>query len=262
MSTTPERPAPSTQPALPDLLATFLREQIAAGQAGLIPTQTGDVVPYDVSGTATVDPSLAWEGATAVLRYLAPQCDAAGWSVPPEWPILVASHEAVSALPFCLGNFPQLVRDLPALLRQTPLTAPSPSLQPALSAALQEWAQTASGQGRGPHPLLAAATLRLAGGYDQTAEVLRRYRPAREDPWAASWANETAALAWHRGEPDEARALWEKQPDSVPVWFNRGLAALVAGQRDQARACLSQAVEQLPEKDAWHHLGRVYLTLI
>jgi hypothetical protein len=47
----------------------------------------------------------------------------------------------------------------------------------------------------------------------------------------------------------------------VPVWFNRGLAALFLNEANTARALLRQAAEKLPETGAWHHLARLYLAL-
>ena len=47
----------------------------------------------------------------------------------------------------------------------------------------------------------------------------------------------------------------------MPVLFNQGIAALFGGKSVEARACLSKAVEQIPEENAWHHLGRLYLAL-
>jgi hypothetical protein len=39
------------------------------------------------------------------------------------------------------------------------------------------------------------------------------------------------------------------------------LAALVLDRPAEARPWLTQAVAQLPEDGAWHHLGRLYLAL-
>ena len=79
--------------------------------------------------------------------------------------------------------------------------------------------------------------------------------------WADAWANETAALLWHRGRKEEAARAWQALPESVPVLFNRGMAALFLGRATEARPLLERAVAGLPEGDAWHHLGRLYLTL-
>ena len=78
--------------------------------------------------------------------------------------------------------------------------------------------------------------------------------------WRAAWANERAALAWHRGQTKEALSSWQAQEENVPVLFNRGMASLFLNKRANARAFLQQAVDQLPE-GAWHHLGRLYLAL-
>src|SRR5581483_2619950 len=50
-------------------------------------------------------------------------------------------------------------------------------------------------------------------------------------------------------------------PESVPVLFNRGMAALFLGRPAEAREDLRRAVGRLPEPDGWHHLGRLYLAL-
>ncbi len=74
-------------------------------------------------------------------------------------------------------------------------------------------------------------------------------------------ANEEAALAWHRGQTEEALAAWQAQKASVPVLFNRGMAALFLGRSAEAQASLTEAVTQLPDTSAWHHLGHLYLAL-
>src|SRR5437764_1284808 len=79
--------------------------------------------------------------------------------------------------------------------------------------------------------------------------------------WTVAWANETAALQWHRGEREQAARSWQALPESVPVLFNRGMAALFLGRPVEARAELRKAVERLPESSGWHHLGRLYLAL-
>ena len=58
------------------------------------------------------------------------------------------------------------------------------------------------------------------------------------EAWAAARANEEAALLWHRGRADEADANWAKQAETVPVLFNRGLAALFLGRPIEARTWL------------------------
>jgi len=74
-------------------------------------------------------------------------------------------------------------------------------------------------------------------------------------------ANEEAALAWHRGQAEAASKMWQAQEASIPVLFNRGMAALVLEQTAAAQEALQQAVARLPETSSWHHLARLYLTL-
>ncbi len=91
--------------------------------------------------------------------------------------------------------------------------------------------------------------------------MIQRHRAAVPAAWQAAWANEEAALAWHRGRPEEAAALWQEQPESLPVLFNRGMAALFLGRPGEARAPLSAAIARLPEDSGWHHLACLYLAL-
>jgi hypothetical protein len=55
--------------------------------------------------------------------------------------------------------------------------------------------------------------------------------------------------------------MWQAQEPSIPVLFNRGMAALFLGQTEAAQEALRQAAAGLPETSAWHHLARLYLTL-
>ena len=105
------------------------------------------------------------------------------------------------------------------------------------------------------------AALRLAGEFERAAEFVRQHEDEVPAEWQAAWANETAALAWHRGDAEAALKLWSEQPDSVPVLFNRGMACLFLGRHAEAKAHLSQAIAQLPESSSWHHLGALYLAL-
>ena len=47
----------------------------------------------------------------------------------------------------------------------------------------------------------------------------------------------------------------------VPVCFNRGMSALFAGDAPAAKPQLTAALAKIPASSAWHHLGRLYLTL-
>jgi tetratricopeptide (TPR) repeat protein len=252
-SQTAGRAAP---PALAELFSEYLKGQTAAQAAGLgFAEPNGEVEPYEAVPVQPVDPALAWTDALAAAGCFAGTAKVNA-ATPPDWPVLVAAQEPALALAFSLGNFPQLVRNLHPLLAGGDLTAlrarPTPG-EPA--PALVEWARTCTGH---PQRLLAAGVLRLARQFDEAADLLRRTPPAE---WQAAHANEEAALAWHRGRAEEAAALWRKQPESVPVLFNRGMAALFLGDAATARESLTKAAAALPETSAWHHLARLYLAL-
>src|SRR5262245_21262874 len=111
------RPAP---PSVKDLFAQYLERQIDAVSQGLgYAEPTGEAVPHDAVPVQPVDPRLAWQEALAVAN-LQPATARTKWAVPPEWPALVAQQEPAVALAFCLGNFPQLVRNLHPLLTREP----------------------------------------------------------------------------------------------------------------------------------------------
>src|SRR4029077_16157844 len=115
-----------------------------------------------------VDPMLAWKDAVAVAKLLNPSAQTK-WKVPPEWPALGAEQEPGVALAFALGNYPQLVRNLPPLLTQEPAALRAVSAQAVNLPDLNAWA---SQPHDGPHRLLAAGILRLAGQLDQAQSVL------------------------------------------------------------------------------------------
>jgi hypothetical protein len=250
-----------TQPPLHDLLARYLDRQAADHEEGLGLAEGGaEVVPFDAVPVQPVEPRLAWAEALGVLRPLGLADDARSCPVPPDWPALVASHEPEVALPFCLGNFPQLVRHLPGLLHASDPGAPRSAGRGAPMPGLIEWAERAVRAKEYPQALLAVGVLRLARQFDAAGDLLRELKDVPA-PWRGARANEEAALAWHRGDVAAGAASWRAQADSVPVLFNRGLAALFLGQPAEARASLGQAAAQLPEDGAWHHLARLYLAL-
>jgi hypothetical protein len=167
--------------------------------------------------------------------------------------------EPAIALPFCVGNFPQMVRNLQPLLTGGDLTVlRDASTRPAIvPPALLEWASNVRSY---PQLLLAAGVLRVARRFEEAIELLNSKRKISAE-WQTLRANEEAALAWHRGEVEAALSSWQDQKPSVPVLFNRGIAALFLGRSSDARTSLDTAASQLPETSAWHHLAHLYLAL-
>src|SRR5262249_47997182 len=150
---------------------------------------------HDAVAAQPVDPRLAWDGACAAVRCLNAKADLRSWKVPVDWPGLVAGQESVTVLPFCIGNFPQMVRNLPELFETAALTlgrVPTAPVTP--SDDVLAWAE--DGSKRSPHPLLAAAVMRLLGQHHRAEEILGRANETLPAEWKAALANERAALAF------------------------------------------------------------------
>src|SRR5581483_126377 len=260
--TEPRKPLDrSSQPPLADLLSQFLQRQASAQASGLAAYETsGEVVPFDAAPTRPVDARLAWDGAIAAVRYLHPDFPTRTWQAPADWPAVVAARESAASVAFCLGNFPQMVHALQPLLTAADMSTLRPTGTPVAPSAAAQEAGDSPGKSF-PHVFLGVALLRLAGKFDEAQEWIRSHQQHVPPEWQAAWENEKAALAWHHGRAEEAAKMWQAQPPSVPVLFNRGMAALFLNQMDQARSHLAEAVAQIPEDDAWHHLGRLYLAL-
>jgi len=248
------------QPRLADLFAGYLQKQAAAHAAG-ISTFDGEVTPYESGPVQPLDPKLAWDESLAVLALFgkgAPQRRQA----PPHWSQLVAGHESIVAIAFCVGNFPQLMRNFHQVLTQPTSTHLQPVAgRPAVAADLQPWVEQIGQKKQFPQMLVALGTLRLANHLDAADDFIKTHDAEVPTEWRVAWDNEKAALAWHAGRCDDARRLWDQLAPTTPVLFNRGMAALFTGDLAAAKQHLSAAIAPLPTSSAWHHLGRLYLTL-
>lgn len=247
----------SVQPRLAELFAGYLERQTQTMSAG-IATHDHEVVPFEVGPVQPLDPMLAWDEAVVAIGSAQGQRPQA----PPHWSSLVANHDSLFAIAFCAGNFPQLMRDFHVLLSERNLTQlPGEAGQPSAAPELKDWAEKIGRQGQFPQMLLALGTLRLARHYSEAQAFVQANDSVTPEQWRNAWENEKAALAWHSGHADEARRAWEALQPSLPVLFNRGMAALFTGERGLAKQHLSAAIAQLPENSAWHHLAQLYLTL-
>ena len=254
----------SAQPELAELMARYLSRQASAHAAGLASFDpAGEVMPFEAGPVQPVDPRPAWEEAVAVLPFFRSGAKISeALAPPPHWANLVAAHEPAVALAFCVGNYPQLLRNLHLILHKTKLTELQPrEVRAVPGPAPSVGADDPAANNSFPQALLTLGSLRLAGKFDEAAAFVTTHDANLPADWRDAWANEKAALAWHRGHGAEALALWEAQQPSAPVLFNRGMALLFLGRPADARAPLTQAVAQLPEAGAWHHLARLYLAM-
>jgi tetratricopeptide (TPR) repeat protein len=248
-------------PTLSELLSRYLQKQADACAVGAAAV-ADEVTPYEAGPVQPIDSKLAWDEALAVFALSEPVTATSSWKAPPAWSSLVAGHEPVVALALAAGNFPQLVRNFHLILQATDLTSFKP--HPGRAAAgpeLTAWADGAAERRQIPQMLLAVGVLRLAKQLETANDYVRKHDAAIPPAWRAAWENEKAALAWHGGRPEEALTAWQRLEPTPAVSFNRGMAALFLGDAAGARAQLSAAVARLPETIAWHHLGRLYLTL-
>lgn len=243
---------PTELPSLAQLLARYLREPPARPEAG-------EVRPFDAVSAPAAEPRLAWTEALDAARFYGPVPGDLEGAAPPSWGALVADREPVMAAPFCLGNYPQLVRHFAPLVHTPRLSELRPKPRRAVAVAgLDDWAAQMTRADQYPHVLLAVAVFRLGRHYERANTLVRKYEPHAPQAWRAAWANERAAIAWHAGRADEAAALWNEQEATEPVLFNRGMAALFSDRAQDARPWLDQAVARLPEESPWFHLGKLY----
>lgn len=255
---TPQIPV---QPKLDELMSRYLNRQAGAHADGLATFDAGGVTPYEAGPVQPIDPKPAWDEALTALEHF-PGAPTQKLAAPPHWPQLVGSHEPVVALAWCVGNFPQLVRNFHQILHQANLTELKPAGGRSVNApALVDWTGKVIAQKKFPDALLALGALRLAKQFDEADALVQSLDAEVPKPSRAAWNNELAALAWHRGDADKAQRLWKATEPALPVRFNRGMAELFLGNSKAARAALQEVVGQIPETSAWHHLARLYLAL-
>ena len=249
----------SVQPKLADLLAKYLERQADAQADGIV-TYDGEVTPYEVGPVQPLDPKAAWDETVAALQFHG-QAPSKRLQAPPHWSQLVGGHESIVAIAFSVGNFPQLMRSFHEVLAHPNLAEMRPSAGRPSTVELTPWLEQVAQKREFPAMLLALGTLRLAKDFAAADAFARAHDADVPASWRTAWENEKAALAWHAGQHDEARKIWDRLEPTAPVLFNRGMAALFAGDTAIAKKHLTDAIARIPSSSAWHHLGRLYLTL-
>ena len=114
--------------------------------------------------------------------------------MPPDWATLVTADGAHFAVPLAAGGFPQLLRDLPALLRAERRSSLLAEGSPVSVPALVRWADDAAEKVRLPQALVGAGALRLARQFNAAEIVLNRLRLNIPEKWRLAMLNEDAAL--------------------------------------------------------------------
>jgi len=250
---------PAELPHMNEMLKDFMQRRSAVHAAGLAAIDRGEVEPYDAVPPQVLDPKQAWEEATAALAHFGMQETIAA---PTDWPELVATADGAIALPFAAGHFPQSVRDLHRLARAVPpAELPPESAVPMQVEGIEAWVRGIESQKAVSQALLAVGVLRVARQFDRAEKLLSKSEKGLPAATKTAVANERAAILWNRGQRAEAAKIWNTLPESAPVLFNRGMAALFLGDNATARRDLSLAVDKIAESSGWHHLGRLYLAL-
>lgn len=248
--------------SLAALTSRFLDRQRHARAEGISELPAAEVEPHDSSAGFAADPRSAWRDAVAALRWLGNEPVPGNVSPPPGWVSLVAVRLPAVALPFASGHFPQLVRDLPALLRrESKWLSDDGPIDFSQRSAFVGWVKTATSSGRFPEALLGLGLCRLSGDLDLAERCVADLGPQVPESWRAAWDNELAALAWLRGDQRGAEEIWRTLPERPPILFNRGLAALFAGRAEEARQHFEFVCTQLPEDTSWYQLAELYSAL-
>jgi tetratricopeptide (TPR) repeat protein len=245
-------------PGLQELFKQLLGERVWAAGAGFLTERLAEVVPYEAVPPLAIDAGLAWAEALEAGNGFG--LVASSLECPIGWADMVADTAPVAAVPMCLGNFPQMVRDVKVLADVANL----PRLRPQSLAAPLDASGVKNWRSNDPSPvaqMVRAGLLRLAGKYAEAKEILA-LMPEGRGKLRSAVLNEKAALAWHHGDYEGAVELWNQAREDIPVLFNRGLGLLFSGQSAQSRPLLDRALEGLPASSGWRQLAELYLAVV
>jgi len=244
-------------PELQDLFKQLLGERVQAADAGFLSERLPEVVPYEAVPPLAIDAGLAWAEALEAGKALG--LAVASLECPLGWAEMVTGTACNACVPMCLGNFPQMVRDVKALadVANLPSLRPQPLAMPMDAAGMSSWRSSdTSAVAR----LVRAGLLRLSGRYAEANEILAEM-PEGRGKLRSAVLNERAALAWHQGDHESAIDLWKQAKEETPVLFNRGLSLLFSGQVAQSRPLFDRVLGGLPAASGWRQLTELYLAV-
>jgi tetratricopeptide (TPR) repeat protein len=246
-------------PSIDELMVGFLNRAEENESLAAVLSEMGEVEPHEVAVGYRTEPRSAWLESLAVLKHFGTASTQP--YAPAEWASLVARTESVAGLPMAVGNYPQRVRDLTKLLAKTNLLSLiCPVESRPVPQSLRKWAESMEAQGN-LNGIVAVGVLRFAGDLNAAEEMLVRLKAKARIEQLDLIENEQAAIFWQQGKTEAAISIWRELSDSIPVLFNRGMAALFLNQKQEARECLKKVLAQLPNSNSWHHLAGLYLAL-
>ena len=247
--------------SLAELTSRFLDEQSAARRSGFAEFPCYEVEPHDSIAGPVADPRSAWSDALAALACLSDSPTKVSMTAPPGWIALSAIRFPVVALPFACGHFPQMVRDLPALIRREPNRLADGLIDFTERNLLVNWIESAVAAGRYPESLVGFGLCRVMGDNALAERLATRIASQVPDEGRLAWQNEEAAFAWSQGKYEQANRIWASLPNRPPIVFNRGLAALFTGRMEEARQHFTTLRGEIPEESCWRQLSELYLAL-
>lgn len=208
-----------------------------------------EVELYQAQPALGLDPALAWNEALLPGNLLAENHPSISPHAPSAWNS-VRNLVLHAPFPCCIGLAPQFLQKIDLLMHdhraffqhRLPATLLNINAEPALD-------------NKTVYSQLALA--RLAGDSDQVHRLI----PQLDGETLQK--NEQAAQYWLIGQQDTARQLWNNLDGShAVIAFNRGLAAVTAGDYKPGNAELLKASKGFSETTGWHHLAELYLTVI
>ena len=235
-------------PSLRDLTARYLAAQAARPDAGV----ESEVEPHEVLGGFRPTAAQTWADAVAPLTAAGLPADTL--SCPPEWAAFAAAGGPATAVPLAAGFFPQRVSDASALFAGR--SAPAAAAKLPGFDALRQWVAASVGSGSAARLLVAAGVAASLGDTLTADAMIAAAEPLCVGPARTAWESQRAAVRYATGRA----ADWAGVAGPVGE-FNRGLAALFAGQPAAAAAPLRRAADALPAGSGWAALAGLYATL-
>jgi tetratricopeptide (TPR) repeat protein len=244
-------------PGLQELFGQLLGQRVRAVAAGFVSERLPEVVPYEAVPPLAIDAGLAWTEALEAGNAFG--LATPSFECPTGWADLVVNAAPISAVPMCLGNFPQLVRDIKALaeVANLPSLRPQPPATSIDATGVRNWR---SSDPSAAVTFVRAGVLRLAGEYAEASRMLAEL-PERRGKLKTALLNERAALAWHQGEHERAIDLWNGAREDTPVLFNRAMSLLFSRQAAESRPLFDRALAELPASSGWRQLAELYLAV-
>ncbi|HMP15427.1 MAG TPA: hypothetical protein PKD72_00255 [Gemmatales bacterium] len=207
-----------------------------------------EVELYQAQPALGIDLHLTWYEALLPGMILS-ESDIQTYLRPPSAWYLARQISWKSPFPCCLGFAPQFLQDLDCIL-QDESNFFQQAIVPARLGQLEQTLEVKSVYAK-------LALARLHGDYEAAHHLVDQLE-GEELQW-----NERGAQLWLEGNPSEAMRFWSRS-SSVQAGgeFNPGLGYAHASEVEHARQSFQRAALGFDETTGWHHLCRLYLSIL